>query len=196
MSLTVALKHDGVIYIGSDSLACRGGVKSYLTNKNSYRIFHVKGCDNMLMSLDGRLLEHNIARCSYLVPEINAIRGDIDFEFMVNEFVPNLFGIFGDRNVLTKIDGQIHCNSDMIVAYSDKLFTIFTDGAVIEYDDFTAIGEGVEEALGSLVTTRHFENPIERVLCALRAGLRSKTRVAYPLVISNTATCEFETFDQ
>ena len=196
MSLTVALKHDGVIYMGSDSLAYRRGVKSYLTNKNSYRIFPVKGCDNMLMSLDGRILEHNVARCSYLVPEIISIKGGIDFEFMVNEFIPHLFEIFDDRNLLSKQDGQVHCESDMIVAFSDKLFGVFTDGAVIEYDDFTAIGEGIEEALGSLVTTCNIEDPVERVLLALRAGLRNKTRVAYPLIISNTATCEFETFDE
>lgn len=194
MSLTVALKYDGVIYMGSDSLAYRGGVKNYLTNMNCYRIFPVKGCDNMLMSLDGRLLEHNVARCSYLVPEIVAIRGDVDFEFMVNEFIPHLFGIYDDRNLLSKDNGQIHCESDMIVAYEDKLFGIFSDGAVLEYDDYIAIGEGVEEALGSLISTCNIENPVERILLALRAGLKNKTRVSFPLVISNTATCEFETF--
>ena len=78
MSLTIALKHKGIVYIGSDSLASRYGTKHYLTNPNNYRIFSVKGCDNMLMSLDGRILENNVARCNYLVPEAIAMKGDID----------------------------------------------------------------------------------------------------------------------
>ena len=196
MSLTIALKHDGVVYIGSDSLAYRAGIKHYLTNKNSYRIFPVKGCDNMLMSLDGRLLEHNVARCSYLVPDLVAMKGEIDFEFMVNEFVPHLFDIFDDRNILTKKDNLTYCESDMIVAFEDKVFTIFSDGAVMECDDYAVIGEGVEEALGSLITTCNVDNPIERILIALRAGLRNKTRVSYPFVISDTSTCEFKIFDK
>jgi len=196
MSLTVALKHEGVVYIGSDSLACRYDMKHYLTNPNSYRIFQVKGCDNMLMSLDGRIVEHNVARCNYLVPEAVAIKGEIDFEFMVNEFVPHLFELFDERHILNRKDDDYSCESDMIVAYEDKLFQIFNDGAVIECDDYAVIGCGVEEALGSLITTSDIKDPKERILMALKAGLKNKTKVAYPLVISDTKTCEFETFDK
>ena len=192
MSLIVALKYNGVVYIGSDSLACYYDTKYYLTNMNNYRIFKVKGCDNMLMSLDGRIVEQNVARCSYLIPETVAIKGEIDFEFMVNEFVPNLFNLFDERHILKCNDNQYECESDMLVAYKDSLFKIFTDGAVLEMDDFAAIGTGVDEALGSLITTEGIDNPKERVLLALKAGLRDKKRVAYPLIISNTSDCEFE----
>ena len=195
MSLTIALKHEGIIYMGSDSIACRD-VKHYLTNPNSYRIFPVKGCDNMLMSLDGRIVEHNVARCNYLVPETVAMKGEIDFEFMVNEFVPHLFDLFDDRHVLKCKDNDYSCESDMIVAYRDKLFEIFSDGAVVECDDYAAIGSGVEEALGSLLTTSDIKDPKERILMALKAGLANKIRVAYPLVITNTETCEFEIIEE
>ena len=84
----------------------------------------------------------------------------------------------------------------MIVAYRDKLFEIFSDGAVVECDDYAAIGNGVEEALGSLLTTSDIKDPKERILMALKAGLTNNNRVAYPLVITNTETCEFETFDE
>ena len=67
MSLTIALKHKGIVYIGSDSLASRDGTKHYLTNPNNYRIFPVKGCENMLMSLDGRILENNVSHLNSVV---------------------------------------------------------------------------------------------------------------------------------
>ena len=196
MSLTIALKHKGIVYIGSDSLASRYGTKHYLTNPNNYRIFPVKGCDNMLMSLDGRILENNVARCNYLVPEAIAMKGEIDFEFMVNEFVPHLFDLFDNRHLLKHKEDDYICESDMIVAYKDKLFEIFADGAVVECDDYAVIGDGVEEALGSLLTTSDIIDPKERILIALKAGLGHKTRVAYPLVITNTETCEFETIKE
>jgi ATP-dependent protease HslVU (ClpYQ) peptidase subunit len=192
MSLVVALKHNGVVYMGSDSLACYYDTKYYLTNPNSYRIFKVKGCDNMLMSLDGRIVEQNVARCTYLVPEAVSIKGNIDFEFMVNEFVPNLLEAFNERHILKCNDNQYECDSDMIVAYKDSLYKIFNDGAVLEIDDFAVIGTGIEEALGSLMTSSNIEDPKERLLLALKAGLRDKKRIAYPLIITNTCDCEFE----
>ena len=196
MSLIVALKQNGVVYMGSDSLACRIGTKHYLTNPNNYRIFKVKGCENMLMALDGRIVENNVAKCSYLVPESVALKGDIDFEFMVNDFVPHLFDMFDERHILKRDDDMYECESDMLVAYEETLFEIFNDGAVLEIDDYAAIGSGDEEALGSLMSTTDIEDPKERILIALRAGLRDKKRVAYPLIISNTADCEFEVIEE
>ena len=115
---------------------------------------------------------------------------------MVNEFVPHLFDLFDNRHLLKHKEDDYLCESDMIVAYKDKLFEIISDGAVVECDDYAVIGDGVEEALGSLLTTSDIEDPKERILIALKAGLAHKTRVAYPLVITNTETCEFETIKE
>lgn len=150
----------------------------------------------MLMSLDGRIVEHNIARCNYLVPEAVAIKGEVDFEFIVTEFIPHLFDLFDDRHILNKKDDDYSCESNMIIAYQDKIYEVFQDGAVIECDDYAVIGDGDEEALGSLITTSNIEDPRERILMALKAGLKNKTKVAYPLVISDTETCEFDIFDE
>ena len=196
MSLTIALKHNGVVYMGSDSIVCRNGVKHYLTNPNSYRIFKVSGCDNMLMALDGKVVEHNVAKCSSLVPEAVAMKEEVDFEFMVNYFVPNLFEEFDARHLMCKKDDEYHCESDMIVAFKDKLFTVYADGAVIEFDDYSAIGQGYEEALGSLLSTYDIENPKERILMALRAGLANKSKVALPLVLIDTEKCEYEVYEE
>ena len=45
-------------------------------------------------------------------------------------------------------------------------------------------------------TEQTLTDPKERILIALKAGLGHKTRVAYPLVITNTETCEFETIKE
>ncbi len=196
MSLTIALKHNGVVYMGSDSLAHKGGVNFYLTNFNCYRIFKVKECSNMLMSLTGSFVEHNVARCSRLVPESVAQEGKVDFEFMVNDFVPRLFDLFENRHLIKKGNDDYSCNSEMIVAYKDKLFSIFQNGAVIESDDYLAIGDGVEEALGSLLTTAHIDDPKKRLLMSLRAALAKNANTAYPLLLIDTEACEYEIINE
>ncbi len=192
MGLIVALKKDGIVYMGSDSLVVRYGVKDYLTNPNSYRIFPVKGCHNMLMALDGRIVKHNIAKCSYLVSETTSVKDNINFDFMVNEFVLRLFDLFEERHIINAKDEEYCCSSNMIVAFKDKLFQIFQDGGVVEFDDYIVIGSGKEEALGSLLSTELIEDLKKRILLALKAGLKGKTKVAYPFVITDTNSCKFE----
>ena len=197
MSLTIALKHNGVVYMGSDSNLPDLFRKYDLTNPNNYRIFPLKGCDNILMSIDGSLIEQNIARCTFLIPEANAMKGNIDFEFMVNEFVPNLFDIYDQRHILKiKENHYRSCESQMIVAYKDKIFQIFPDGAVLELDDFAVIGDGIDEAIGSLLSTQNIDDPKQRILLALRTCLKYKTEISYPFLITDTDSCQFELFNE
>jgi len=192
MSLIVALKYKGKIYIGSDSLAIKDDTKYYLINANNRRIFPVKGCSNMLMALSGRLIESNIARCLELVPDAVALKGNVDFEFMVTKFVPKLFDAFNNRNLLNTHDDGYYCDSDMIVAYKNQMFEIFSDGTVLECDDYAVIGCGGDEVLGSLMSTNNIDDPKKRIVLALKAGLRDNNRVAYPIIVTDTETCEFE----
>lgn len=196
MSLIVALKHNGVVYMGSDLVSYKYGCKHYLTNPNNNRIFKVNGCDNMLMALDGKIVEQNIAKCAYLIPEAVAMKEDIDFEFLVTEFIPNLFELFDCRHILKKGDNEYSCDSDMVIAYKDKLFEVFSDGGVIESDDYVSVGIGDEEALGSLMTTTEVEDPKERILIALRAATNRKSRVSGPFMITDTKTCKFEIIEK
>lgn len=197
MSLTIALKHNGVVYMGSDSNVSDLFRKYDLTNPNNYRIFPLKGCDHILMSIDGSLIEQNISRCTSLIPEANAMKGNIDFEFMVNEFVPNLFDIYDQRHILKiKENHYRSCESQMIVAYKDKIFQIFPDGAVLELDDFAVIGDGIDEAIGSLLSTQNIDDPKQRILLALRTCLKYKTEISYPFLITDTDSCQFELFNE
>lgn len=197
MSLTIALKHNGVVYMGSDSNVSDLFRKYDLTNPNSYKIFSLKGCDHILMSIGGSLIEQNIARCTSLIPEANAMKGNIDFEFMVNEFVPNLFDIYDQRHILKiKENHYRSCESQMIVAYKDKIFQIFPDGAVLELDDFAVIGDGIDEAIGSLLSTKNIDDPKQRILLALRTCLKYKTEISYPFLITDTDSCQFELFNE
>ena len=192
MGLTIALKHDGVVYMGSDSLVSKYGVKHYMVSENNYRIFRVKGCKEALMSLDGSLVEHNVARCQSPIPAGEPVRVELNFEYMVNKFVPQLLDLFYDRHILDISDDNYCCQSDMLVAYKDKIFEIYPDGGVLESSDYAAIGQGAVEALGSLFTTRNIDDPKERIKMALMAGMRTSNKISYPLIITDTKTFEFE----
>ena len=87
-------------------------------------------------------------------------------------------------------------NSRYLFAYQDKLFVIGFDGNVIEVDDCVAIGSGESEAIGSLITTVEEENPVSRIIKAIKASAAHDLYVDYPIVLSDTATTEFNVVDE
>ena len=89
MSVVVAIKKDGVIYLGADSQVTRGGTRTSLSNPNNYKIWKVKGVDNCLMGHVGTLREACVVRImDNLVREIDVMRDMIDFEYVVTRVVP------------------------------------------------------------------------------------------------------------
>lgn len=188
MSVIVALKYKGKIYMGSDSMALRSSAIHYLTNENNRRIFKINGISNTLMALDGPVNESNVLSNSSLIKD----NKELNFEYIVNNLVRDIFDLFDERNLLIKDEDGIRIYSDIILAHKDHLYEIFNDGSVIESDDFLAIGNGKDSALGSLFTTRFNDNPKERIIMAIKASIRDKSCSKYPIMIIDTETCEFE----
>ena len=91
MSVVVAIKKDGVIYMGADSQVTKGGSRTTLSNPNNYKIWALRDLDHAVMGSVGTLRAANIMKVADgLIPEIVALRGDITFRFVVKQFVPSL----------------------------------------------------------------------------------------------------------
>ena len=89
MSVVVAIKKDGIIYMGADSQVTRGGTRTSLSNPNNYKIWKVKGVDNCLMAHVGSLREACVIRVmNDLVREIDVYHECVDFEYVVRRIVP------------------------------------------------------------------------------------------------------------
>lgn len=193
MSVIVAIKHEGKVYIGADSQCTKGGTRRTLSNPNNYKIWQVQGAANCIMGHVGVVRDANIIRVAEdLIPEIYQLKDQVDFKLMVRRVVPFIQQELEEYKAIDK-SSRLHMDSSFILAYKDKLFTISSNGTVIEVDDYCAIGSGESEALGSLLSTESL-NPMDRIKTAIKASAANDIYVDYPIVIGDTSTDTFKVF--
>ena len=191
MSVVVAIRENGKVYMGADSQVTKGGTRITLKNPNNYKIWKVKGVDNCLMAHVGNVREATVVRVmDDLISDYELYRGNIDFEFVVKKVVPRIVNELRDYDYLDSgVFNQM--DSRFLFAYEDKLYLINSDGCVLEIDDCTVIGSGECEAVGSLLST-DTENPETRIVKAIKASAASDIYVDYPIVMTDTESTEFE----
>ena len=196
MSVVVAIKENGRVYIGADSQVTKGGTRSTLKNPNNYKIWKVRGVDNCLMAHVGNVREANIIRLMDQVITLYDIFSDrVDYEFVVKDLVQSIFSELKRYGYL-KDDSYIESmDSCFIFAYKDQLYTIGSDGCVIEVSDVAAIGSGKNEAIGSLVSTEN-ESAKDRIIKAIKASATNDIYVDYPIILVDTENTQFEIINE
>ena len=192
MSVVVAIKDGGKIYLGADYQVTKGGTRKTLKNPNNYKIWKVIGTENCLMGHVGYLRDANIVRLmDRLVTEYSVYKNYVDYEYVVKNIVPNIvdelksYGMIKDDKFVDSI------NSEFIFAFKDQLFVIGMDRSVIEVNDYVAIGSGEDQAVGSLLSTEGLD-PKERIVRAIKASAVCDIYVDYPIILSDTESTEFE----
>ncbi len=186
MSVVVAIKKDNVVYVGADSQVTCGGTKASLSNPNNYKIWPVKGVDHCLMGAVGELRDACVIRTmDGLVDRLDAIDGLVDYDYVVNVIEPLIREVLHSRKFLPDDDPYSCMGTVFLFVYQDKIYTIEA-GAVIEHDDYTAIGSGSSEAMGSLNSTEFEENPNTRIIKAIKASAGHDLYVGYPIILGNS----------
>lgn len=192
MSVVVAIKKDGKIYMGSDSQATLGGTRTTLKNPNNYKIWKVLGVDNCLMGSVGNLRDACVIKTmDNLVTEYNIYKKHISFDFVVNKIVPDIIERLSKARYI-KSDGVFDgMDSSFLFAFEDQLYEINNGGGVIEIEGYVAIGSGKNEAIGSLLSTEGL-SPEERIIKAIKASAAHDLYVDYPIIMTSTDNSEFE----
>ena len=192
MSVVVAIKKGEVVYLGADSQVTRGGTRETLSNPNNYKIWKVKNVDGCFMGHVGLLREANIVKLmNNLVSDYDVYNNYVDYEYIVKSVVPSIFdelkkyGYLKDEQFVKEIESRF------MFIFKDKIFTIGFDGAVIEVDDYAAIGSGEDQAIGSLLSTEG-EEPVTRIVKAIKASAASDIYVDYPIIITNSKDGVFD----
>lgn len=196
MSVVVAIKKDGNIFMGADSQISRGETRITLSNPNNFKIWRVSDVPHCLMGCVGNLRAGNIIKVvDELIPEMVCMKDGVNFRFVVKSLVPHIIAELDSYNALSRSkDGGFDMEAEFLFAYNDNLYYIDRYGAVIEVEDFYAMGSGSSEAMGSLFSSVKESEPIKRILTAIRASAAHDIYVDYPIVISNTETTEFDIF--
>lgn len=186
MSVVVAVKENGVIYMGADSQTTAGRYKYTFLNAPGWKI---RRLDNgMFVSFCGSVsAEQNILseKDVFTLDE----NGELTKKHIVQKIVPKLvrkMDQIGDKE-----NGEIKVS--MILAYKDKLYRITPDLEVVAENDYAAMGAGkyfVHYALSMK------DLPVrERILKALMESAKRTESVGGPYVLIDTKNNEYEVVD-
>ena len=189
MSVVVAIKENGKIYLGADSQVTQGSSRASLSNPNNYKIWKVGEAENCFMAHVGLVREGQLVKVNEMpIGELDIIHDAIDWAFVVRVIVPFIQAVLMDAGLIKEDERSF--NSSFLFAYRDRLFSISYDGCVLEVDDFVAIGSGSNEAKGSLLST--VGKPAEeRIVMAIKASAASDIYVDYPIILVDTESQEF-----
>lgn len=192
MSVIVAIKHNGVVYMGADSQVTKGGSRTTLRNPNNYKIWKIEGSEHGLMGSVGNLRDACVMRLSRsFIDDYDEYLNRVDYRYVVTYVVPEIIKTLKKANFIKSKDDYIDfLDSSYLFAHQDKLYNISNDCSVVEVDDFVAIGSGAPEAIGSLLSTEG-EDPRTRIIKAIKASAATDIYVDYPIILSDTNKCEF-----
>jgi len=189
MTCIVGLIDKDVTYIGADSLGSNGYSKIV---RNDRKVFHMKDIQNAVIGYTssyrmGQLLMY----ATGLIDKRDVLERDLDHEYLVNKFIPNVHKLFNDGGYGKTHEGQKD-GGVFLLGYKNKLYEIESDFQVGESaKNYNSVGCGDNYALGSLFSTEGTDlSPIERIHKALQAATEFSTGVQGPYYILNTKTNE------
>lgn len=189
MTCIVGLVHEGITYIGGDSLGSNTYTKTVRQDK---KVFKLKDTDNAVLGFTssyrmGQLLMY----ASGLIDKRD--EPNIDHEYLVTKFIPNVINLFENGGFSRNRSGEKEGGS-FLLAYKDSLYSIQSDFQVGQsIKNYDACGSGEEHALGSLYTTESTDlTPQERIFKALEAAQEFGCGVQAPFYIMNTDNNEIE----
>lgn len=181
MSMIIGIKDKGVVYLGVDSQRVRSRIKVYDFNESNCGIWKDENLPNGLIATVGEKRDRDIINTAKIIPEKDT---KIDFSFVVREFTQNIIKELIEFKRIKPDDG-ITMKSRFMIAQEDKLFLVDFDAAVIEIEDFYAISDADEVAMGSLHSTVG-EDPKERIIKAFRAAAKTNLYVGFPILLIDT----------
>lgn len=196
MSVVVAVRDEGQIWLVTDSQVTSGWTKSLLTSQHSFKIF--KKPHGVNVGGVGSLRDLNIMSTSDVefVSETDILKKCISFKGMVRETVPKMFQELDKFKRLYKDKGIEEMNSQFIIAHEDECFMIHQDGCVIELVDMIAIGSGGDIAESAYSVLRDTDlSAKEKAIRAVAVSCERDLYVGYPIVITSTKMEGFEVFD-
>lgn len=195
MSVIVAIKKDGIVYVGTDSQVTYGSTKAILKTPNNYKIWAPFNSEHCIMGSVGYFRDACAVRVDPDIVSYEGVpMGEMTYAYVVNQVEPKIRECLIKHKFLNDSNPYENFASSFLLAYEDKLYVI-EGGCVMEYDDYCVIGSGEAEAVGSLETTSKDPNlsPQERIIKAIQASAGHDLFVGAPIVLADTMYCDFQT---
>jgi ATP-dependent protease HslVU (ClpYQ) peptidase subunit len=187
MSVVVAFKVDGIVYIGADSQVS-GDMKGIHTSPNNFKVKPINGLEYGLVSTVGRTVISNLLRVKNDLVDVKKLKGKtLGYEDVVRDVVPKLIAYHRELGLIAEDEVPASLSISCLIAHRDRLFLIQSNdgGVVFEIEGHCVIGSGSYEAGGSLAATTGLD-PVERIVKAISVAKELDRGVDFPIIIRNT----------
>lgn len=188
MSLVVAYKRNGVIYMGADTQSSTGTTIDRALNESGFKITRL--ANGMLIGICGRIKGHQriIAQKKWFdVSE----KDTFDKRYIVKNIIPELSVLMKDIS-----EDKDARNSSMsvriLIAWKDKLFVVSSYFEVFECANYAAIGAGDDYAKYSLSLIKGEDDINEQLLRALRVGACFDSSISAPYILIDNKDKEYK----
>ena len=190
MSIVVALKKDGVVYLGADTrTSCGNEVYAQLLPAD-FKIHRLGSC---YVGSTGKVAALQFLK---IHPEWFELDGEpLTKRYLVREVVPKYYALLREQGLIappSESKKEADSESSFLVTDGGHVFRIRSDFAVIEEGDFSAIGCTLNIAYACFLNADPDAAPRELVLTALRASVNRSIGVGAPYVLVNTRDNDFE----
>jgi ATP-dependent protease HslVU (ClpYQ) peptidase subunit len=180
MTCIVAIKKDGIVYMGADS----AGIFSCsfdLMVRNDPKIYQV---GEFLFGFTGSFRMGQLL--GYSMPKLIKEEAMPIHQFMVTTFIDTVRQVLKDGGFASKKD-ENESGGTFLVGYRGHLFCVEGDYQVGEVaQDYCAVGCGAQIALGSLCTSSYhdllIDEPEQRLRIALEAAQEFSAGVRAPFI--------------
>lgn len=148
MSVVVAIKYDKGMLLGADRQISSGHLASGETQKvyKSQYSNTAWGSVGCLRILD--LISCNVDDLMSYKDILDKV--ELDKPYVVNVVVPKIFIKLKEYNQAYLENNLLSIDNQFLICDYDSIFKIDTDGSVVEFDKYYAIGSGYELVLGNL----------------------------------------------
>jgi len=190
MTCIVGLMHDGIVYMGADSMASNGYTRAIRKDKKVFKLKSTKG------ALAGFTTSFRMGQLLMYADNLIDDTVFVDHEYLVTHFIPSIQKLFEEGGFSKNTSGELSAG-DFLLAYNNKLYTIFSDYQVAEdIENYASCGSGEPFALGSLYSTEgSVLSPEERIHKALQAASAHCPTVSAPYYIMNTKNNEVKEYN-
>lgn len=184
MSVIVAVKENGVVYMGADTQTSTAVTKNNYANATRFKIRKLP--NGILVGICG------VVRVSQLITENRDLfsldeNGNLTKTHIVRNIVPKIIDILSKDDRFEK-DGTM--SVVLLLAHKGRMFRINDDFAVYEAAEYVAIGAG--RCYAAYPLSDKTKAVRERILGALCESDRRIDSVSAPFVLTDTKNAEFE----
>ena len=187
MSVIVAIKENGAVYMGADTQTTAGIRKRHLLNETSYKIQRLD--NGILVGFCGRVAAKQMVLTMKDLFTLNE-QGMLTKKHIVTEIIPKLqdkIDLIGDEE-----EGSLDLT--ILLAHKDSLYKIGSKFDVAKMNELGSSGAGLNYTSYCLITGKGL--PVrERILNALVESAQRADSVAGPYVLIDTDKLEYEIVD-